>query len=163
LHPEQRLAAGQTDIVTTFRGGRTEPGPLSPGHEDDPDFPLPDSLHTRLFPLGNRRLCNLGVGGRSRVGRREGFERLFRFVLGGILFGVDGGLEDSVDTGDIDALDLAQEGGLLVLGELMVERQEVALTVFFEMCEGGFVRHNLESDWVWYVKLGLWKSCLAES
>ena len=125
LDLEEGLARGQTDVVATLGGRGAEASALATSQQDDTDLVLGDLVETDGLPL-------LGLLGRSLEDR---VEALFgqRSEQCGLVVehgrGTGGSLlVDSVDTLDVEALELLKQVGLLLGAEVVVVAQEMALT-----------------------------------
>ena len=125
LDLEEGLRRGQLNVVAALGGGRSETGALTSGEEDDTDLVLGNLLQSDGLPLGD--LVGRGLEDRIEAllgqgGEEGGLVGEHGRGAGGCL------LVDTVDSLDIEVMELVEESGLVGLRKVIVVGKEVALT-----------------------------------
>lgn len=125
LDLEEGLVGGEVDVVATLGGRRAQTCTLATGEKDDSDFVLADLVQTNGPPLLG--LVLRGLEDRVKALFGQGSQGRGLVVEHGR--GAGGGLlVNPVDTFDVQGLELGDERGLVVIVEVFVKVEEVALT-----------------------------------
>lgn len=125
LDLEEGLVGGKVNVVATLRGRRAQTGALSTGEKDDSDLVLADLVQTKGPPLLGLVLGGLEDRVKALFGQGSQGSGLVvehgRRASGGLLV-------NPVDTFDVQGLELRDELSLVVVVEVVVKVEEVALT-----------------------------------